>query len=293
MNFLREPLLQFFLIGLSIFILYSIFAEPGAEDEGLIITVNAGEIEWMINSWKNRWNRPPTEEELESLVQQYIKETILYREALEMGLNQHDRVIRRRLAQKMEFLAKDLATITPPSEEELRSYFEKYKAQYLLPRRYTFTQVYFDPDLRGDATLDDAEMVKQKLVKEGDSIADPGSLGDNIMLQSYNPNKEPIEIQKMFGSGFRESLEMLEPGKWHGPVLSGYGAHLVYISHVSESHPPKFDQLREQVTQDWTANRSEEFNQEFYNALREKYTVVTEELEPYLNKLNMTGQSLP
>jgi len=264
-------------IGAAIYLLYGVFAEPLPEADDKTIVVTAGEVEWMQTSWQKRWNRPPTPQEFDGLIQQYIKETVLYREALTMGLNQHDQVIRRRLAQKLEFLAKDLVALTPPTEEELQSYFDEHLDRYQEPALYTFTQVFIDPDKRGDTTLDDAEAIKAKLIAQGDAIEDPGALGDDLMLQDYYPQKDPLEIQKLFGSGFTESLAELSPGQWHGPVLSGYGVHLVYISSITEPPAPEFTALRERVVQDWTMERGEEINDKFYASLREQYTVIIEE----------------
>ena len=120
MKVLREPLVHFTCIGIVIYSLYGWFAEPVVEESEKTIVVTAGEIEWMHASWQKRWNRPPTASEFDGLVQQYIKETVLYREALTMGLNQHDQVIRRRLAQKLEFLAGDLVALTPPTRPDPR-----------------------------------------------------------------------------------------------------------------------------------------------------------------------------
>jgi len=274
---LREPLLHFMFIGAAIYLLYGVFAEtlPEADDKTIVVT--AGEIEWMQTSWQKRWNRPPTAAEFDGLVQQYIKETVLYREALTMGLNQHDQVIRRRLAQKLEFLAKDLVALTPPTEKELQSYFESHLDRYQEPTRYTFTQVFIDPDKRGDTTLEDAEVIKATLVAQGEAIEDAGALGDDFMLQNYYPEKDQSEIQKHFGSGFAESLIELSSGQWHGPVLSGYGVHLVYVSNIIEPPAPVFAEVRERVVQDWTMDRSEELNEQFYANLRDRYTVVIEE----------------
>jgi len=274
---LREPLVHFMFIGAFIYLLYGVFAEsiPEADDKTIVVT--AGEVEWMQTTWQKRWNRPPTGKEFDGLIQQYIRETVLYREALTMGLNKHDQVIRRRLAQKLEFLAKDLVALIPPTEEELQTYFDEHQDRYQQPTLYTFTQVFIDPDKRGDATLDDAEKIKAILIEKGDAIEDPGALGDSFMLQNYYPGKDQIEIQKQFGSGFTESLLALSAGEWHGPILSGYGVHLVYISSVDEPPPPVFADVRERVVQEWTADKSEELNEKFYANLREQYTVVIEE----------------
>ena len=280
MKLLREPLVHFMFIGAVIYLLYGVFAEPVPEADDKTIVVTAGEVEWMQTSWQKRWNRPPTAAEFDGLIQQYIRETVLYREALTMGLNKHDQVIRRRLAQKLEFLAKDLVALIPPTDEELQTYFNEHQDRYQEPARYTFTQVFIDPDKRGDATLDDAEAIKATLIAKGDAIDDAGALGDDFMLQTYYPEKDRIEIQKQFGSGFTESLVELTPGQWHGPVLSGYGVHLVYINSVSEPPAPVFAEVRERVVQDWTTDKGEELNEKFYANLRDQYTVVIEEPEP-------------
>ena len=277
MKLLREPLVHFMFIGAVIYLLYGVFAEPVAEETDKTIVVSAGEVEWMQTSWQKRWNRPPTDAEFDGLIQQYIRETVLYREALSMGLNKHDQVIRRRLAQKLEFLAKDLVALTPPTEEELQAYFVKHQDRYQKPVLYTFTQVFIDPDKRGDATLTDAEKIKAALIKQGDAIDNAGALGDNFMLQNYYPEKDQIEIQKQFGSGFTESLLKLSPGQWHGPVLSGYGVHLVYVNNITEPPIPVFAEVRERVMQDWKSDKGEELNEKFYASLRDQYTIVVEE----------------
>jgi len=267
-------------IGIIIYALYGVFAEPVVEENDRTIVVTAGEIEWMRASWQKRWNRPPTKQEFDGLIQQYIKETVLYREALTMGLNKHDMVIRRRLAQKLEFLAKDLVALTPPTEAELQAYFDEHQARYRQPTLYSFTQVFFDPDKRGDATLEDAEAVKATLIARGDAIDDPGALGDGLMLQNYYPQKDRAEIQKNLGSGFADTLITLAPGQWHGPVLSGFGVHLVYVNSIIEPPPPEFAEVRERVIADWSLDRGNELNDKFYANLREQYSIVIEEPEP-------------
>lgn len=273
---LREPLLHFLFIGAAIYLLYGAFAEPVPEEVDKTIVVSAGEIEWMETSWQKRWNRPPTAEEFDSLMQQYIRETVLYREALTMGLNKHDQVIRRRLAQKLEFLAKDLVALTPPTDEELLTYFNAHQHRYQEPVRYTFTQVFIDPGQRGNATLAAVEKIKATLIAKGDAIDNAGALGDSFMLQNDYPEKDQVEIQKLFGSDFAESLVDLSPGQWHGPVLSGYGVHLVYVSNIKQPPAPVFAEVHERVMQDWKIEKGEELNEKFYANLRDGYTVVVE-----------------
>ena len=280
MKLFREPLLHFLLIGALIYAAYGWLTEPAPETDNRHITVTAGEQQWMRDSWQKRWNRAPTEQEFDGLIQQYVKETVLYREALTMGLNQHDPVIRRRLAQKLEFLASDLATLAQPSDAELRAYFKQRLTRYSDPARYTFTQVYLDSDQRGDATLDDARRLKAELSAASTPPADPGALGDRFMLQNYFPQKDRFEIARLFGGDFADALTALQPGQWHGPVLSGYGMHLVYIDTVSTPPPPDFAALRERVQTNWETDRGEELRQQFFDELRARYTVDIEPTRP-------------
>ncbi len=285
MKLLREPLLHFLFIGAAIYAGFGLFAEPVQDTQDNTLVVDAGEIEWMATSWHKRWNRLPTPQELDGLIQQYIRETILYREALAMGLDKDDIVIRRRLAQKLEFLAQDLALMTPPTEEELQAYFDEHQARYREPVRYTFTQVYIDPDKRGDGTLDDAADIKARLSGHPGLLGNAGELGDEFMLQAYYPEKSRIDIQKLFGSGFAESLVALKAGEWHGPVLSGYGTHLVYVHGLSEPPAPVFTEVRARVQQDWEDARRETMNEQFYAGLRDRYSIVIEEFAPETEKV--------
>lgn len=279
MKLLREPLVHFLFIGAFIYLLYGMFAEPVAEESDKTIIVTAGEIEWMQTAWEKRWNRAPTKTEFDGLIQQYIKETVLYREALTMGLNKHDQIIRRRLAQKLEFLAKDLVALTPPDDTELAAYFEVHLASYQLPTRYTFTQVYIDPEKRGNDALKDAEEIKTKLIPLGENTEKAAELSDRLMLQNHYPEKTQLDIQKQFGNDFAESLVTLSPELWHGPVLSGYGLHLVYVSHVYTPPQTVLADVRERVLRDWTADKSETLGKKFYADLREQYTVIIEQAD--------------
>ena len=139
MKMLREPLLQFLFIGSAIDLAFGLFAEPVEDVQDNTLVVDAGEIEWMATSWYKRWNRKPTPQELDGLIQQYVCETTLYREALAMGLDRDDVVIRRRMAEKLEFLAQDLALMAPPTDEELQAYFDEHRDRYEEPVRYTLT----------------------------------------------------------------------------------------------------------------------------------------------------------
>jgi len=273
----REPLLHFLAIGACIYGAYALFGEKPEEASPETIRVTAGEVAWMADSWTTKWGRPPTEAELLGMIRQRVRETAYYREALAMGLDKDDVIIRRRLTQKLEFLTQDLATATPPSDEELKAYFDQHRDEYRAPDLITFTHVFLDPDKRGDATLDDAKAIKAQLVARGEDAARKGeALGDRFMLQNYYPERSQAEISKLFGSEFARSLFELEPGDWHGPVLSGYGTHLVFVHGLATAPDPEFTAVKQRVLQDWGTKKREEFNEKFTEGLLSGYEIIVE-----------------
>lgn len=277
MKFLREPLIQFLFLGGLIYLAYGLLAPQTEEDTSRKITVDNAKVLWLQSSWKKRWNRLPTKEEMDGLIEQYIKETVLYNEALKMGLDKNDGVIRRRLAQQVEFLAKDLVAYTPPTQEELKKYYDEHQEKYRPDTRYSFAQIYYNPDKRGNTTLDDLEKLKEQLKQQGSMLQDLSNLSDNFMLDYYYEASTEFEIQKNFGKGFTQEVIKLEPGKWHGVIPSGYGAHLVYMKEIVRPPLPPFAQLKEHVLQDWTSQKQEELNEQFYLALKSYYTIVVED----------------
>ena len=276
MKFLREPLVHFLVIGAAIFVLYGLWGQQDAEENERTITITTGEVAWLADAWEKRWNRPPTPEERKGLIDQYLREMILYREAVAMGLDRDDSVIRRRLAQKLEFLSQDLITPQPPTADELQAYFAEHMDRYQTPELITMTHVFIDPDLRGDETLKDAEIIKEQLAKLKEPPHDAQSFGDTFMLQSYYPERSEGELLKLFGSVFARSVFELEPQQWHGPVLSGYGTHLVYVHDHRDAVPPAFAEVEEQVRLEWESEKRDELNVQFVDSMIARYEVIIE-----------------
>jgi hypothetical protein len=291
MKFFREPLVHFLVIGAAIFVLFGFFGRQDVEEQERAITITAGEIGWLTDSWQKRWNRPPTAEEREGLIKQYLREMILYREAVAMGLDRDDTVIRRRLAQKLEFLTQDLISPKPPAEDELQSYFAAHIDRYQQPDLITMTHVFLDPDKRGDETLKDAETVKSKLTALKQPPQDARAFGDPFMLQSYYPERSEAELSKLFGSGFAQPVFELAPQKWHGPVLSGYGVHLVYVHDRRDAEPPMFTEVEEQVRQDWVNDQREKLNEQFVASLMGRYNVTIEDVPVEAKPVALKEQS--
>ncbi len=276
---LREPLFHFFILGLAIYGGYAwLYAGETSEGHQQIIRVGEGERAWMRTSFEKRWKREPTPRELEGLTTEYVRETAFYREALAMGLDKDDTIVRRRLAQKLEFLVQDLLDVSPPTDADLATYFEAHRGDYRRPDLITFTHVFVDPDKRDAATHDDAMKIRAALEKLEDPASGAKELGDPFMLQSYYPERTEADISKLFGGEFAETLAASNTGAWHGPIVSGYGLHLVYV-HGKQTFPqPELSEVRERLAEDWATAKRAELNEEYRKRLLEKYTIVIEDV---------------
>ena len=276
MKLLREPLVHFLIIGAFLFVAYGLWGQQDSEEQGRAIDISAGEINWLTDAWAKRWNRQPTEKERAGLINQYLREMVLYREAVAMGLDKDDSVIRRRLGQKLEFLSRDLITPQPPTEDELQAYFTEHIDRYQKPDLVTMTHVFIDPDLRGDKTLVDAEVIKKQLQELKEPPQNAKDFGDPFMLQSYYPERTEAELLKLFGSVYARTVFELTPQQWHGPVLSGYGTHLVYVHDHQKADPPTFAEAKEQVRQEWESDKRELLNEQFVASVIARYDVTIE-----------------
>lgn len=270
----REPLVHFLLIGGVLFGVYGATAEPEATSPDNRIVMTAGDIERLETLWQKRWQRPPTEAEVAGLINEQIREEVLYREALALGLDRDDTVIRRLLRQKFEFVTQDLAASREPSAEELAGWFEANREQYRTPPRLSFTQVYFDLDRRGAAGEQAARVVLASL-RAGD--AGPDGLGDGRLLDRTYRGSTAQEVALLFGQDFVNALMRLEPGVWSGPIASGYGLHLVRLEGRQVGVTPPLAEIEAKVRADWVHAQRQEANEAIYRQLLARYEVVIEE----------------
>jgi parvulin-like peptidyl-prolyl isomerase len=272
----RQPVLHFLVLGVLLFALYTFFRGRTSEPENRI-EVSAAEIVRLRDLWTRQWKRPPTEKELRGLVEDFIRQEILYREALAMGLDQNDTVIRRRLAQKVEFLSNDLAAWATPTEDEIQQYFQGNAERYSEPARVSLSHVYFSQDRRGAAAEADASELLGKLRSDSIPPEKLQALGDPFMLQSDYPSRSRREIRDLFGTAFAESVFELEPGPWQGPVESSYGLHLVRVHRRTESRLPELAEVRDRVQTDLLDQRRRDLNKAFYESLRQRYEVIVDD----------------
>ena len=276
---LREPLFHFLLIGAAIYVAYGVLDPAVEDDNAATITVSQEEIESITEQWTRLWNRPPTEAELAGALRKHVRTRILYSEALAMGLDRDDQVIERRLAQKVELLARSLVVPEPPTDEILAAWYAANPDQFRAPDSYTLAQVFFDPDRRGASTVEDAIAALATLQALDEVPEDLSAYGDSGIVGSYYAGLDETQLSRTFGRGFVDQVVSLEPGRWHGPVLSGYGTHLVYVYQMVKPEQPALADIRDQVQEAWMLEQVEERSAAFIDELIERYDVVVEATE--------------
>ncbi len=273
---LREPLAWFLLIGGGIFLLHAALRPetPGAEAAPYRIEITDDLIEQLTAEWSARWQRPPTDAELKGLLDSYIEEEIYYREAKKLGLDQSDTIIRRRLAQKMEFLTADMADLAEVGDESLAAYYEEHADRYLKPPEVGFRHLFFSTDQRGESAEADARELLGKLQAGSLTFEQATELTDRTMLAAEFATTELPIIGRQFGQAFAEGLGKHPAGEWFGPVPSGYGFHIVWIDERIEGGLPPLDEIRDKVLNDYRYDQREKLNQAVLDEFLEQYEVV-------------------
>lgn len=274
-RWLREPLLHFLLLGLVLFAVYGYMQRGrGGVESSRQIAVSLDELQQMDAYFESQWHRQPTPAEFQAMVEDRVREEVLYREALAMGLDKDDTIVKRRMAQKMQFLAEDVATAHEPSTAELKAWFEKNSDKFALPGRYSFRHLYFSPDKRGKNAQQDAAKALAKISGQPEDSALGASLADQFMFQDYYGDQATEAIAKEFGPQFAVAIAKLKPGSWQGPVESGYGWHLVFVGTVISGRVPAFEEVEPDVKTAWLGEQKREAWQKAYQDMRAKYNVL-------------------
>jgi len=287
-KWLKEPLLHFLIIGALIFIVYSMVNTQEISVDEKKIVVSTGDIERLAARWEKSRIRPPTETELKGLVDSYIREEVFYREALALGLDQNDTVLRRRLMQKMEYLSNDLTELNTPDHAALNAYFFAHKDKYELPARVSFTHVYFNYDKHGRQIVEDAKSILAEIQAKTSPDVYAPDLGDQFMMQYNFTLETPFEVARLFGQGFAEQLFQLDTNSWKGPIESGYGLHLVLIDEKIDARMPELVSVIDKVRADWMSEQRQKTNKEIYERFKERYEIIVEKMPDTLSEEKAT-----
>jgi hypothetical protein len=270
---MREPLLHFLLLGAALFVAFAFLRDDGAPRQQQIV-VSAAKIEHLAALFARTWQRPATHEELEGLINDFIREEAAYREGMALGLDRDDPIIRRRVRQKLDFIAEDLASQVEPTEADLMAYFAAHAADFRTAPRLSFRQVYVNPEQRRNGL--EAHVRDLLMALNSDAAIDIGELGDRLQLAPGYANVSPRDIAHLFGAQFAAALMELPPGTWQGPIPSGYGVHLVIVDERRDGRLPPLDDVRDAVRREWENARRKERIEQFYRNVLKKYEIIVE-----------------
>ena len=271
---LREPLAHFLLIGFALFLAYRAFSPGAGPAPSYQILLTSDDIRQLQITFAAQWQRAPSPAEMRGLIEPKIREEILYRQALQLGLDKDDVIVKRRLAQKMQFLAEDVGAAHEPTIAELKAWYTKNSGQFILPSRFSFRHLYFSPDRRGQQAHNDAVKALTRIRAEPEESKAAAALADRFMFEDYYADRTPEELDKEFGAHFAAAIQKLKPGVWQGPVESGYGWHLVFVDSVVPRRVPVFEEVEADVKNAWLEDQKEQAWQKAYEDMRAKYTVV-------------------
>ena len=271
----REPLMHFLLIGAAVFAIYA-YVGGRESDAPEQIVVSEGRVDQLARVFAKTWQRPPTQEELRGLIEAYIKEEIFYREAVKLGLDRDDTLVRRRMQQKVEFLTEPSEQSLKADDEELQTYLDDNKDAFRAEPVTAFQQVFINP-ANADAPADLRAKRHLSELRATPANADFRTLGDTTLLPAELPPSPHNRIAATFGTEFVRALGGLPRDQWAGPVKSTYGLHLVRVTDHRDAYIPKLQDIRTRVERKWRTKKRQEFKDAQYAKLRSRYSVVLPE----------------
>jgi len=269
-TFLRDPLVHFVIFGFLLFALAELFqlGDTGATD-GPKITVSKDRQKQLVSLFEASWQRPPTETEVSGLVDGFVLEEIYYREALQLGLDKNDTIIRRRLKQKLEFLQEDFSGYEEPDAETLALWYQANQQKFAAPSRYTFKQVLLKPE--------DTGSIKRVLQQLNNDEVDPNSISASGLLEVNNTSLSAQGVTNRFGVEFtQELIQLTAGGEWQGPVTSVFGTHLILMQSILSGKKPTLEEVKERALQDYQAERRQVLKAELQARLKDRYSIDVE-----------------
>ncbi len=272
MRWYRDPLLHFLLIGAGLFVVNTAIRQNTKTDAAGRIVITAADVDRLRESWTRNRGRRPTDAEMRLVLEHMVREEVLFREAMRLGLADEDTVVRHRMVAKMEFLNSSVAEQAEPVESDLRAFFTDRRENYQSSPTISFEHVYFDRDLRGDAAFGDARRTLSALRSDPSAPAHADAFDGEIEYALQTS----ADVQRVFGKRFADAVFALGVDMWQGPLESDRGVHLVRVLEKLNAAPSDFERVRERVLRDWRVDRRRTAEAEAYERLRETYHIVIE-----------------
>lgn len=270
---IREPLVQFLLIGVAVFAIYELVASQSELPRDRIV-VTEGRVQQLALVFAKTWQRSPSPQEMRGLIDAYVKEEIYYREAIKLGLDRDDTLIRRRMQQKMEFLSEPSDDRLAASDPTLQSFYDANQADFLIEPEVEFQQILIDSEKDREPAEVRAEQLLRQL-RDSSQDVDASELGDATLLPYATQLSSVTRIGNAFGENFAKKLATLPADEWTGPIESPFGLHLVRITDRRDERLPPLNEIRKAVEQKWRTQERDRFQQDEYDRLRANYEVVS------------------
>lgn len=274
-RWLNEPLIHFLLLGGVIYLAYFLTSQEEPATDEILISQQLQQN--LVNHFTRSWQRAPTSTEFATLLDDYVREEVAYRQSMKMGIDQGDSIVRQRLRQLLESFSEEAVRLNDPTDEQLVALMRDHEADFRLDTRWSLNHIYFNPGLRGDALSSDAEGLLRNISDSGlqqgwKNLGDPLSATIPSELSNYRES----DIARLFGRMFSNELEGLQIGRWTGPLESGLGLHLVFIGKRIEGSLPELENVRDAVQREWFKQQRTEALDRLYERLQKDYPVEVE-----------------
>ena len=271
---MREPLVHFIVAGFALFVVYALLhPERFAADRSRRIELSATDVGTVELAFIARWQRWPSPTELRGLLASEVRNEILSREAISLGLDKDDVIVKRRLAQKMEYLADDMSSLRDPTPAELRAWFDQHKSEFEPASRITFRHVFFSIDQRG-AGAEGAARKALALLVGASGRRDALPRGDPFMFQDYYAGQTEVQVAQVFGSDFAKTLFSTATQCWSGPFASGLGWHIVWAEELKPGEMPIYEDVEAEVRDRWMFEQRDAAKRAGFEAMLARYEVV-------------------
>lgn len=271
----KNPVVHILALGLLLgLVLLIARGAPTSGDEARRVVVTVNDLAQLRVAFMRTWQREPTQVELRGELEKFIREEVLYREALARGYDRDDTVVRRAMQRKMEFLGQAQVGGEPPTDEEIQAYFSLRGERYRIPTVMSFRQVYFSTESRKDRTEQEAREALEELRRVDPDVSQLTRWGDAVMLQSYYADQTEQSISALFGEEFTNAIVNLEPGRWEGPVPSGYGLHLVRVDRREDSRIPEWTEVRGRIVTDMEYEARNAAKEQLFQEIAQQYQVI-------------------
>lgn len=289
---LHEPLVHFLLLGAALFAVYAYVSGTPASSGELTtqIALTPQEVLELTTYHRQQTHRAPTPEEMNALVERLVQDEVLYREAMAMGIDKHDPVVKSHLAKKMRGMTEGFIDVPDPSASELQAWYVKNEDKFRVPARASFRQVFFAADRRGEKAKPDAAEALTKLAGQGKDSQLAAKLGDPANSSDHYDGVSPDELQKMYGPEFVSAISKAAKGSWQGPIQSSKGWHLVFVDSYDSGGAPDFKEIERAVKKAWELEQRQAAWRKAYEGMRSKYTVTLPEMP---GGAGATGTAVP